>query len=154
MEEQSKNTPFEVLLVEDSSEDAYLTIKALKSSDIPVNVTVMTNGVNALKFLRKEDMYAETVLPDLVLLDLNLPRMDGREVLKEVKSDKKLKHIPVVILTTSRGINDIQTCYSRNANCYIAKPIDFLDFREVMNTLKTFWLTVVKLPKASVSPQG
>jgi chemotaxis family two-component system response regulator Rcp1 len=136
----------EILLVEDSAGDVRLTVEALKESKIRNKLSVVQDGVEAMEFLRQEGIYKDAVRPDLVLLDLNLPRKDGREVLAEIKSDQKLWQIPVVILTTSRSEEDILKAYDLHANCYIAKPVDFKQFMTVVKSIENFWLTVVKLP--------
>ena len=139
-------TPIEILLVEDSRGDVRLTQEALKEAKVANNLSVVDDGEKALRFVRKEGEYAEAPRPDLILLDLNLPRKDGREVLEEIKSDPELRAIPVVILTTSRAEEDVLRAYNLYANCYITKPIDFGQFMEVVRTIEQFWLTVVKLP--------
>ena len=139
-------TPIEILLVEDSRGDVRLTQEAHKEAKVANNLSVVDDGEKALRFVRKEGEYAEAPRPDLILLDLNLPRKDGREVLEEIKSDPELRAIPVVILTTSRAEEDVLRAYNLYANCYITKPIDFGQFMEVVRTIEQFWLTVVKLP--------
>lgn len=141
-------SPIEILLVEDSPGDVRLTMEALKDAKIHNSLNVARDGVEALQFLRKEGPYAGAPRPDLILLDLNLPRKDGREVLAEIKSDPQLKLIPLVVLTTSRAEEDIMRAYGLHANCYVTKPIDFEQFMSVIRTIKEFWLTVVKLPFA------
>ncbi len=136
----------EILLVEDSLGDARLTIEALKENKILNKIHHVTNGVEALAFLHKQGQYSEAIRPDLILLDLNMPKMDGREVLYEIKQDKNLKCIPVVILTTSQADEDIAKSYDLNANCYITKPVDLDQFMAVMKSIKNFWLTFVKYP--------
>lgn len=140
--------PIEILLVEDSPGDVRLTMEALKDAKIHNSLNVARDGVEALQFLRKEGPYAGAPRPDLILLDLNLPRKDGREVLAEIKSDPQLKLIPLVVLTTSRAEEDVMRAYGLHANCYVTKPIDFEQFMSVIRTIKEFWLTVVKLPFA------
>lgn len=138
--------PIEILLVEDSPSDAELTLEALREGKICNHINLVEDGVQALAFLRRQGPYAEAPRPDLVLLDLNIPRKDGREVLAEMKSDPDLKTIPVVILTTSRADEDVLRAYSLHANCYIIKPVDFRPFLEVVKSIENFWLSVVKLP--------
>ena len=138
--------PIEILLVEDSAADARLTIEALKEAKVKNRLWIAEDGVEAMAFLRKEDGHSETPRPDLILLDLNLPRKDGRQVLKEIKDDADLRRIPVVVLTTSRAEEDVLKAYDLHANCYIAKPVDFEQFMEVVRRVEGFWLTVVKLP--------
>jgi chemotaxis family two-component system response regulator Rcp1 len=138
--------PIEILLVEDSPADVRLTLEALKEEKIHNNLSVVNDGVEALAFLRKEGKYAQSPRPDLILLDLNLPRKDGREVLAEIKNDDKLKAIPVVVLTISEAESDILKSYSLHANCYITKPIDLNQFSHVVKSIQDFWLAIVKLP--------
>ncbi len=136
----------QILLVEDSPSDTELTIEALRDGKVSNNLSVVEDGVQALQFLRREDRFAQAPRPDLILLDLNLPRKDGREVLVELKADPNLRTIPVVVLTTSRADQDILKAYQLNANCYITKPVDFKQFIEVVRSIEHFWLTVVTLP--------
>ena len=138
--------PIEVLLVEDNPGDVRLTREALKEGKVHNNLHVAPDGVEALAFLRREGRYAEAVRPDLILLDLNLPRKGGREVLEEVKGDPALRHIPVVILTSSQAEQDIARAYDLHANCYISKPVDLDQFITVVRSIEDFWFTVVKLP--------
>lgn len=139
----------EVLLVEDSPSDARLTQEAFKDGKIANRLTLVTDGVEAMAYLRREGRYANAVRPDLVLLDFNMPRMDGREVLKRIKTDPDLCTIPVVVLTTSEAEQDILDAYQYHANCYIQKPVDLARFLQIVGTIESFWLTVVKLPNAS-----
>ncbi len=138
--------PIEILLVEDSPSDTELTVEALEEGKIYNHLSIVEDGVQALEFLRRQGAYADAPRPDLILLDLNLPRKDGREVLAELKSDPDLKLIPVVVLTTSRADEDVLKAYSLHANCYILKPVDFKQFVEVVKHIENFWLSVVKLP--------
>jgi two-component system, chemotaxis family, response regulator Rcp1 len=138
--------PIELLLVEDSEPDVRLTIEALREAKVKNRLWVVEDGVEALAFLRREGRHADAPRPDLILLDLNLPRMDGRQVLKEIKNDEALKRIPVVVLTTSRSEEDVLRAYHLHANCYITKPVDFNRFMEVVKSIENFWLTVVSLP--------
>jgi two-component system, chemotaxis family, response regulator Rcp1 len=138
--------PIEILLVEDNPADVRLTTEALKEEKIYNNLYVVSDGVEALAFLHKEGKYAKAKRPDLILLDLNLPKKDGREVLKEIKSDDSLKTIPVVVLTVSRSEEDILKTYGLHANCYITKPVDLNQFMKVAKSIQEFWLTIVKLP--------
>jgi two-component system, chemotaxis family, response regulator Rcp1 len=138
--------PIEILLVEDSPADVRLTEEALKEEKLFVNLNVVTDGVEAMAYLRREGRYAGALRPDLILLDLNLPRKDGREVLKEIKSDEELKVIPVVVLTISRADEDVARSYHLHANCFITKPIDLNQFSKVVKTIQEFWLTIVRLP--------
>ena len=145
--EQEKLVPIEILLVEDSPADVRLTQEVLKKSKIRNRLHVVKNGMEALAFLRREGKYAQAVRPDLILLDLNLPRKSGREVLAEIKADEQLKVIPVVILTISSAEQDIATSYKNYANCYIIKPIDLTQFVGVVRSIEDFWLSIVKLPR-------
>jgi CheY-like chemotaxis protein len=138
--------PIEVLLVEDNPGDVRLTREALKEGKVHNNLHVAPDGVEALAFLRREGRYADAVRPDLILLDLNLPRKSGREVLEEVKGDPALRNIPVVILTSSQAEQDIARAYDLHANCYITKPVDLDQFITVVKSIEDFWFTVVKLP--------
>lgn len=136
----------EILLVEDSPGDVRLTREALREGKIRNNLSVVTDGMEALAFLRREGRYAAAPRPDVILLDLNLPRKDGREVLAELKADERLRCIPVVILTTSTDERDVLRAYELHANCYITKPVDFEQFIGVVQAIENFWLTVVILP--------
>jgi two-component system, chemotaxis family, response regulator Rcp1 len=138
--------PIEILLVEDNPGDVRLTIEALRDAKVHNRVSVAKDGVEAMAFLRREGQYGDARRPDLILLDLNLPRKDGREVLAEIKADAGLKHIPVVILTTSRAEQDILKSYDLHANCYVTKPVDLDQFITVVRSIENFWLTVVALP--------
>jgi len=144
----SEGRPIEILLVEDSPSDTDLTLEALKDFKVRNHVSVVEDGVLAMQFLRREGPYAEAPRPDLIMLDLNLPRKDGREVLAEIKKDDSLRLIPIVVLTTSRADQDILRAYQLNANCYITKPVDFNQFLEVVRSIEAFWLFVVTLPPA------
>ena len=138
--------PIEILMVEDSPGDVRLTQEALRDAKVRNNFHVARDGVEALEFLRRQGDFTNAPRPDLVLLDLNMPRMDGREVLQEIKADPELRLIPVVILTTSKAEEDIVRSYELNANCYITKPVDLDQFMNVVRSIEEFWLTVVKLP--------
>jgi two-component system, chemotaxis family, response regulator Rcp1 len=138
-------TPIEVLLVEDSPGDVRLTREAFKDAKVHINMHVAVDGVEAMAFLNREGTYAHALRPDLILLDLNLPKKDGREVLAEIKGNPALKSIPVVILTTSSSEEDIQRSYQFHANCYISKPVDLEGFLKVVKSIDSFWLSVVKL---------
>lgn len=141
--------PIEILLVEDNPGDVRLTTEALKEGRVLNNLTIVTDGVEAMAYLRKEGKYSKAVRPDLVLLDLNLPKKDGREVLKELKEDPALKAIPVVVLTISKAEEDVLKSYNLHANCYITKPVDLEQFIKVAKSIQDFWLTIVKLPKGA-----
>ena len=138
--------PIEILLIEDSPSDADLAIEALSQGKILNNLHFVEDGVEAIKFLRKKAPYLSVPRPDLILLDLNLPKKSGVEVLEEIKTDQKLKLIPVVILSTSAAPEDILKSYSLHANCYITKPVDFVQFTKVVRLIEEFWLVVVQLP--------
>jgi CheY-like chemotaxis protein len=143
---QNLGTPVEILLVEDNQGDARLVKEALREGQVRTNLSVVPDGVEAMAFLRKQGSYGGAPRPDLILLDLNLPKKDGREVLSEVKSDAGLKRIPVVVLTTSEAEQDILTTYELHANWYIIKPIGLDQFITVVKSILDFWLTVVALP--------
>ena len=149
METAAALNAIEILLVEDNPGDAYLAQEALQDSKMQNNVYHVEDGEEAMAFLRREGNFGEVPKPDLILLDLNMPVMDGREVLKEVKADDNLKRIPVVVLTTSSADEDILKSYDLQANCYITKPIDLEQFLKVVNSIEDFWLTIVKLPGRS-----
>jgi two-component system, chemotaxis family, response regulator Rcp1 len=138
--------PIDILLVEDSPTDALLTKRALEDARLINRLHLVEDGVQAMAFLRKTPPYTDAPRPDLVLLDLNLPKMDGREVLAEMKADENLKVIPVVVLTTSHAEEDILKSYKLHANCYVVKPVDFASFAEVITILEKFWFAVVTLP--------
>jgi CheY-like chemotaxis protein len=138
--------PAEILLVEDNPGDVRLTQEALKDSKLATHLSVVNDGMEALAFLRREGKYAAAPRPDMILLDLNLPQKDGREVLAEIKSDPDLRLIPVVIVTSSEAEQDILKTYQLNANCYVTKPVDLEQFIKVVHNIQDFWLAVVKLP--------
>jgi CheY-like chemotaxis protein len=138
--------PVDILLVEDSPGDARLAIEALKDSKIKNHLDVVSDGEEAMKYLRKEGEYSGFPRPDLILLDLNLPKKDGRVVLKEIKENEELKRIPVVILTISKAEEDILKTYNLHANCYITKPLDLDQFIKVVKSIENFWLSIVVLP--------
>jgi chemotaxis family two-component system response regulator Rcp1 len=138
--------PIEVLLVEDSPGDVRLTREAFKDAKVHIKLHVASDGAEAMAFLGREGEYSNAPRPDLILLDLNLPKKDGREVLAELKESPTLKCIPVVILTTSASEADIQGSYQRHANCYITKPVGLEGFLKVVKSIDSFWLSVVKLP--------
>ena len=143
--------PIEVLLVEDSSGDVRLTREAFKDAKVHINLHVVSDGIQAMAFLRREGEYVNVPRPDLILLDLNLPKKDGREVLGEIKESPELKSIPVVILTTSASEADILRSYRLHANCYITKPVGLAGFLEVIKSIDGFWLSVVQLPREARS---
>jgi len=138
--------PIEILMVEDNPGDVRLTQEALKGGKIWNEFNVVSDGVAALDYLNRRPPYETSVRPDLILLDLNLPKKDGREVLASIKSDPSLKTIPVVVLTTSQAEEDVMRAYNLQANCYVTKPVDFPQFTRIVQTIEEFWLTVVTLP--------
>jgi len=140
--------PVEILLVEDNPGDVRLTVEAFNEGKVRNNLSVVADGVEALAFLRREGKYADAARPDLILLDLNLPKKDGREVLAEIKEDPNLRRIPVVVLTTSQEEKDILQAYDLRTNAYITKPVDLDQFLTVVRSIEDFWLTIVKLPPA------
>lgn len=140
--------PIQVLMVEDNPDDVLLTREALKDAKVHCNLHVVEDGVQAMEFLKKRGEFADSPRPDIILLDLNLPRKDGREVLVDIKSDESLRMIPVVVLTTSESPDDIARAYNSHVNCYITKPVDFDQFVKVVRSIEDFWFTVVKLPRA------
>jgi CheY-like chemotaxis protein len=147
-EHDSAAPPVEILLVEDNPGDVRLTKEALKEGKVYNNLHWAKDGVEALEFLRREGKHAKAPRPDIILLDLNLPKKDGREVLAVIKKDAVLKHIPVVVLTTSKADEDVLKSYELHANCYVTKPVDLEKFIQVVQSIDRFWLTVVTLPPA------
>ena len=143
----------EVLLVEDSPGDVRLTQEAFRDANRSIRLHVATDGVEAMAFLKREGAHADAPRPDIILLDLNLPKMDGREVLAHIKADSGLKMIPIVILTTSEAETDIVRSYQLQANCYLSKPVQFDDFASLVNVINDFWLTKVKLPQQKEAAQ-
>ena len=141
------NKEVKILLVEDNEGDIVLTLKALKQAKVSNGVNVVKDGEAALQFLKKEGQFKDVQTPDLILLDINLPKVDGIEVLAEIKKDKALMSIPVIMLTTSDSEKDIMKSYNNHANCYITKPVEFQEFIKVIQSIKDFWITIVKLPK-------
>ena len=142
----NESVPVEILLVEDNPGDVRLTREALRDAKIRNNLNVVTDGVEAMEFVRRHGRYAQMARPDLILLDLNLPRKSGREVLAEIKSDPALRTIPVVVLTTSADEQDVARSYEHHANCYITKPVDLDQFLTVVTSIEDFWLSIVRLP--------
>jgi len=136
----------DILLVEDDAGDVELTREGLAAVNMFVHLHTVDDGIKALRFLRREEPYADAIRPDIILLDLNLPRMDGRGTLKEIKSDERLRSIPVIVLTTSEADSDILKCYELGASCYISKPVGFQEFLKVVRSLEDFWFTIVKMP--------
>ena len=141
-----KGKLIQILIVEDSPSDAFIVTEALKHSHEPTDVFAVHDGVEAMEFLRHQGKYADAPRPDVILLDLNMPRKDGREVLAEIKADERLKYIPVIVLTSSAADQDVLTAYRLHANCYLAKPVDFSKFKEMVRTIETFWFKNVTLP--------
>ena len=141
--------PIDILIVEDNEGDVHLTQEALRKAKVQNRVHVASDGVEAMDFLRRKGPHATAPRPDLILLDLNLPNMDGREVLDELKRDEELKTIPVVVVTSSAAEQDIVRTYSLNANCYVTKPVDLNQFLHVIGSVSDFWLQIVKLPPKS-----
>jgi two-component system, chemotaxis family, response regulator Rcp1 len=139
-------TPICILMVEDNDGDVFLTTEALKAAKIANELYVAHDGIEAMEFLRRQGKFADAPRPDLILLDLNMPRKDGREVLAEIKPDPVLRRIPVVVLTSSAEELDVVKAYDLHANCYIIKPVNFNRLMEVVKTIESFWLTVVHLP--------
>jgi two-component system, chemotaxis family, response regulator Rcp1 len=146
--EEVRARPVEILLVEDNPGDVRLTREALKKGHLWSRLAVVQDGMEALDYLRRLAPFQNATTPDLILLDLNLPKKDGREVLAEIKADEALRLIPVVVLTTSRAEEDILRSYKLHANCYVTKPVDFARFASVVQSIEDFWFTVVKLPTA------
>jgi CheY-like chemotaxis protein len=147
MQRTKTGRPVQILLVEDNPGDVGLTLEALKEATLPNKLTVVKNGADALSLLRRQGQHAGAARPDLILLDLNLPKKDGRKVLAEIKGDDNLKRIPVVVLTTSEDEQDVLESYNLHANCYIVKPLDLDRFITVVKSIEDFWLRIVVLPK-------
>jgi len=143
----SPGRPIEILLVEDNPGDVDLTREMVEASKVRNVIRNVSDGVEAMAYLRRQPPYAEVARPDLILLDLNLPKKDGRSVLSEIKQDADLKDIPIVVLTTSEAESDILKSYQLHANCYISKPVDLTKFASIIRSIEDFWLTVVKLPR-------
>jgi two-component system, chemotaxis family, response regulator Rcp1 len=146
MKNSEPDSVVEILLVEDNPGDVRLTIEAMKEGKVLNRISVVEDGMEAMAFLKRETPYTDAPRPDLILLDLNLPRKDGREVLAEIKDDDALKRIPVVVLTTSEAERDILMTYELHANCFISKPVRFDEFIRVIKLIEDFWLTIVRLP--------
>lgn len=138
--------PIEALMVEDDPEDVELTIESMGRAKIVANITVVEDGEKAMDYLRRKGRYADAARPDIILLDLNLPRKDGRDVLKEIKADPALKSVPVVVLTTSRAEEDILRSYETGASCYVTKPLGLKQFAEMAEAIQNFWFAVVSYP--------
>ena len=148
---ETRSTSFEVLLVEDSPGDVRLTRESFKDAKVHINLHVASDGVEAMAVLRHEGKYKDVPRPDLILLDLNLPKKSGREVLEEIKADSDLMSIPVVVLTTSASDEDVLRSYLLHANCFITKPVDLAGFLKVVQSIDNFWLSIVKLPRGPTS---
>ncbi len=146
--------PIEILLIEDNPGDVRLTQEVLKEAKVSNNLSVAQDGVEALAFLHREGQYKDAPPPDIILLDLNLPRMDGRELLAEIKADQALMHIPVLVLTTSEADADVLKAYNLHANCYIVKPLELDHFIEIMEAIEHFWLNIAELPVSEVYLDG
>ena len=136
-----------ILLVEDNEGDIYLTTEALEEKKIINHISIVKDGQSAIDFIYKRGAYADAKTPDLILLDVNLPKKNGHEVLTEIKSNELTKHIPVIVLTTSSSEKDINSCYQNHANCYITKPVEAEEFLQAISTIEGFWLSIVSLPK-------
>lgn len=154
MHKDTSMKPLQVLLIEDNPGDAELTRQSLAASKLTIDLTVLDDGEKALEYLKKAPPYQKADRPDLVLLDLNLPKLSGGEVLREIKTDKRLKSLPVIVLTSSEEEMEISRCYDQGANCYIVKPVDFASFMNVVNLIETFWFSVVKLGRAQKGSQN
>jgi len=146
MTNPKNSRPIDILMVEDSIDDIEITIEALKSTKINNNLVSVRDGIEAMALLRREGEFADAVRPDLILLDLNMPRMDGRQVLEQIKSDPGLQKIPVVVLTTSEAEEDVLKAYELHANCYITKSVGIDQFIKVVKSIEDFWFSVVRLP--------
>jgi CheY-like chemotaxis protein len=142
----SANRPIEILMAEDSPSDQAITQEAIRHSKLMNRLHIVDNGEQAIEFLKKEGIYTGAPTPDLILLDLNMPRKSGYEVLAEIKEDRRWKHIPVVILTASKSEFDVVSAYKLHANCYVSKPVDFGRFTEVVRSIEGFWFSIVTLP--------
>ncbi len=140
------HSDIQILLVEDNPGDVRLTVEALRGAKVANELHVVTDGESAIDYLRQRGQYVDALRPDIVLLDLNLPRMEGREVLAEIKADEELAKIPIIILTSSSADDDIQQAYALHANCFVTKPVDFTEFIAAVRSLEGFWLKIVRLP--------
>ena len=146
--------PVKILLVEDNEGDIVLTREALEDAKILIELSVVKDGKEAIDLLNKHGKYADITLPDMLLLDVNLPKKNGHEVLKYIKGNENLKHIPVIMLTTSSSPKDIDLSYDNYANCYITKPVEINDFLSVVATIENFWISIVKLPTNKINGNG
>ncbi|MCX7827374.1 MAG: response regulator [Verrucomicrobiae bacterium] len=147
MKAEQLGRPVEILLAEDNPADVRLTQEALRDAKVHNNLSVVTDGVEAMAFLRRQGAYANAPRPDVILLDLNMPRKDGRQVLAEIKADEGLKSIPIVVLTSSQAEEDILRAYNLNVNCYVTKPVELDQFLKVVKSIENFWLEIVALPE-------
>lgn len=147
MSTRINRAPVRILLVEDNPGDVRLTQEAFREARVLVDLTVASDGIEAMDMLKRRGPYADFKRPDLILLDLNLPRKNGRELLTEIKADDELRRIPVIVMTTSKAEQDIHRAYNLNANCYITKPVDLEEFLNVVRSIEDFWLTIVTLPR-------
>lgn len=154
MSNTTQKAPIEILLIEDNPGDVRLALEALRDGKVHNNLRVALDGVEGMAMLRREPPYENQPRPDLILLDLNMPRMDGREVLAQIKADPDLKLIPVVVLTSSQAEQDIVKAYNLNASCYVTKPVDLDQFVKVVKSIEGFWLEIVKLPRQAGAPKG
>jgi CheY-like chemotaxis protein len=143
---RGKNRPIEILLIEDNSGENNFTKEVFMKTAVPNKIHVITNGVDAMNFLKQEGGFQESVRPNIIFLDLNIPKKDGREILKEIKADPELKYIPIIVLTTSESEQDIKNTYEHYANAYITKPIDMDEFIKVIKSIEEYWLRTVELP--------
>lgn len=141
----------QILLVEDNEGDILLTLEAFKEMKVKNRIAVVKDGAEAIEFLKKQGQYADSVIPHLILLDINMPKLNGIEVLDFIKKDEKLKSIPVIMLTTSSAESDITACYEKSANCFITKPLDFGKFLNVVEAIESFWFNIARLPKTTAS---
>jgi CheY-like chemotaxis protein len=149
MSNEFRSSPIQILLVEDNPGDVDLTKAALRRSKLAIDLAVARDGVEAMSFLNKEGEFSDAPHPDLILLDLNLPRKNGREVLDEIKIDPLLRQIPVVVLTSSKAEEDVAATYDLHANCYISKPVDLEQFIQIVKSIEDFWFTIVRLPNVA-----
>jgi len=143
----STQNPFEILLIEDSPDDAFLTEQAFQECVVPVSISVVDDGTKAIKYLHKAAPYESAVLPEIILLDLNLPKKSGIEVLKEIKGNPQTASIPILVLSTSQNEEDVIACYEHNANSFISKPVDYVKFVEIVKSIASFWFTSSVLPR-------
>ena len=150
----TQNKPITILMVEDNATDVMITKEALAHAKLLNTLHVVNDGMEAMDFLHRRGKYPKAPHPDLILLDLNMPRKNGQEVLAEIKADERLKHIPVVILTTSKAEEDVLKAYGLYANCYVVKPVDFDVFADVVRSIEQFWFSVVRLPSGTAGRHG